>query len=222
MIMLRNPKFVAVGAACAMTITTAVAALGALPGHAASLCSNDGLTGVTAQLLTVTVSGTPTDVCELTFTSASTVTWRVPSDVNSVDVLIVGGGGAGGVAATSGDRGTDNGSGGGGGGGGEVTLVLDRTVTPGATLDIVAGEGGAGRDATNTQGNGLPGSASSFDNVSADGGLGGEGPIGRSPEGGASGSGKSGGYEGWENGTLFGTAFQTGGGGGGDTAAGGD
>lgn len=219
--LLNNPKFLAVGAACALTITTGMAALGALPGHAASLCSNDGLTGVTAQLLTVTVSGTPADVCELTFTSSSAVTWTVPDGVTSVDALLVGGGGAGGMAVTSGDGGTDNGSGG-GGGGGDVTLVTGKNVTKGDSLQVVAGAGGAGRDTSNTQGNGLPGSATSLGSDSAAGGLGGEGAIGKGPEGGASGSGNRGGYESYVPSTRFGTTAATGGGGGGDTTVGTD
>lgn len=61
----------------------------------------------------------------------SSTTWTVPAGVKFVNVLIVGGGGGGGTI------------GGGGGGGGGVVFVANYPVTPGASVSIVVGAGGA-------------------------------------------------------------------------------
>ena len=102
-----------------------------------------------------------------TFTNVGTFTWTAPSNVTSVEYLIVGGGGGGGAAY-------DTGSAGGGGGG----LVLTGTisVTPGTSYSIVIGAGGNGGNAT-TDGtyrqeyNGEDGSSSSFSTIIALGGV---------------------------------------------------
>jgi len=69
------------------------------------------------------------------FTTVGSTTWTVPTNVTSVEYLVVGGGGGSGGAF-------DN-SGGGGGGGGMV-LTGTITVVPGTTYDVVVGDGGAG------------------------------------------------------------------------------
>ena len=116
-----------------------------------------------------TVDNTVDTYIPNTFTNVGTFTWTAPSNVTSVEYLIVGGGGGGGAAY-------DTGSAGGGGGG----LVLTGTisVTPGTSYSIVIGAGGNGGDAT-TDGtyrqeyNGEDGSSSSFSTIIALGGGGG-------------------------------------------------
>lgn len=78
-----------------------------------------------AQVLTSTTYSTP-----------GTVDWVVPACVTSITVKAWGGGGAG-AGATSTDR-----NGGGGGGGAYCTFT--ETVTPGETIRITVGAGGAG------------------------------------------------------------------------------
>jgi len=116
-----------------------------------------------------TVDNTVDTYMPNTFTNVGTFTWIAPSNVTSVEYLIVGGGGGGGAAY-------DTGSAGGGGGG----LVLTGTisVTPGTSYSIVIGAGGNGGNAT-TDGtyrqeyNGEDGSSSSFSTITALGGGGG-------------------------------------------------
>lgn len=69
------------------------------------------------------------------FTSTGTCEWTVPAGVTQVDYLVVGGGGGGGSWV-----------GGGGGGGGVVEGT--SAVTPGDSLSIVVGAGGAGTSST--------------------------------------------------------------------------
>ena len=97
-----------------------------------------------------------------TFTSSGTFT--VPSGLTSVDVLVVAGGGAG----------TSQHSGGGGAGG--LIYRPGFTVTPGATVTVTVGNGGAGTDdgapsPTGTRGN--SGQDSVFGTLTAKGGGGG-------------------------------------------------
>ena len=105
--------------------------------------------------------------------TSTTETWTVPipDGVTSVEYLVVGGGGGGGTAG--------NARGGGGGGAGGF-LSDELTVTPGASLSVTVGAGGAA---------GKPGSASFLGSVEAWGGG-----AGNSGEG-ASG----GGAQGWSN-----------------------
>lgn len=102
-------------------------------------------------------------------TAASTgCTWSVPAGVNSVRVLVVAGGGGGGGYLTSG-----------GGGGGGVLHEIGFSVTPGATLSVTVGKGGAtGTNAWNQPGNynnGANGDDSVFGSLTAVGGGGGGG-----------------------------------------------
>ena len=99
-----------------------------------------------------------------TFTSSGTFT--VPSGLTTVDVLVVAGGGAG----------TSQHSGGGGAGG--LIYRPGFTVTPGATVTVTVGNGGAGTDtgvsAAPTPGNrGNSGQDSVFGTLTAKGGGGG-------------------------------------------------
>jgi len=88
-------------------------------------------------------------------------TFRVPADVTSVDVLVVGGGGGGGGRQS-----------GGGGGAGGVNFQQGVAVTPGSDVTVTVGAGGLGRDAS-ALGQGLDGAGSAFGAVTAAGGGGG-------------------------------------------------
>jgi hypothetical protein len=73
--------------------------------------------------------------CVVTFATAGTTTWTVPTGVGSVRTLVVGaGGGAGG--------GGENWMYGRGGGGGAVVDTAATTVTAGASVNIIVGAGG--------------------------------------------------------------------------------
>jgi hypothetical protein len=75
----------------------------------------------------------------LSYTSPGSYSWTVPVGVTSLsEVVCIGGGGSGAKDPT----GDDHGSGGGGGG---YAWTSDVPVTPGATLTIVVGSGGATR-----------------------------------------------------------------------------
>ena len=67
----------------------------------------------------------------LTNTGTGTFTWTVPTNVTSIDVILIGGGGGGG---------TNNG---GGGGGGSLTYANNITVTPGTVFNLNTGAGGS-------------------------------------------------------------------------------
>lgn len=115
------------------------------------------------------------------FTIAGAQTFVVPDGVTQVELLVVGGGGGGAQA----------GSGGGGGSGGEVLYWPSVPVTPGASINVIVGTGGAGR--TGTTGSGTIGGASSFNTTySARAGGGGAGGAGARPTGGAFGGGGQG------------------------------
>ena len=93
------------------------------------------LTGSPAQAFpscgTVTTVGSATVV---TFTTPGTCTWVVPDGVTVLSqVLVVGGGGAGGRDV------------GGGGDAGGVVQLTNQTVTPGESLTVVVGAGGASK-----------------------------------------------------------------------------
>ncbi|SOD18976.1 glycine-rich domain-containing protein [Pedobacter xixiisoli] len=117
----------------------------------------------------------------LTFTNTnSSFNWTVPSNVSSVNYLVVGGGGGGGGAF-------DSGAAGGGGGGQVKTGTL--SVTSGSTINVTVGSAGAGgaadRNASPQEYNGVDGGNSYFDTIIANGGTGGI----RSRGGGASAGG---------------------------------
>lgn len=75
----------------------------------------------------------------------ATLSWKAPSDVSSVRLLVVGGGGAGGGKyddTTKEPKKVKDGGYGGGGGGG-FTEIAATDVVSGTTYDIVVGKGGA-------------------------------------------------------------------------------
>ena len=108
------------------------------------------------------------------FTSSGT--FSVPTGVTAVDVLVVGGGGGGG---------SDNGGGGGGGG---LIYRPGFTVTPGGTITVTVGDGGAPNGADNHPV--VPGQNSVFGTLTAQGGGG--GGTGTSCQGAQGGSGGGG------------------------------
>jgi len=94
------------------------------------------------------------------FTSVGTTSWTAPSNVTSINYLVVGGGGGGGGAY-------DNAGAGGGGGGMVRTGTL--SVTPATPYSITVGDGGLGgtadRNLTPPEYSGEPGENSSFDTI---------------------------------------------------------
>lgn len=94
---------------------------------------------------------------------ATTTTWVVPPNVYSVSIMAIGGGG-GGVYSTSG---------GSGGSGGDLRWIETVSVTPGETLDVVVGAGGAKGTTTGTAGGESYVARSGTRLVSAAGGAGG-------------------------------------------------
>jgi hypothetical protein len=122
------------------------------------------------------------------FTSSGT--FAVPSGVsNLIELLVVAGGGSGG------QRGGGCGTGGGGAGG--LVYIPNATVTPGGTIAVTIGDGGAagganGQDTT-FGGPGNPGLHPSVGVITAKGGGGGGGPSGPHQNDGGSGNGGAGG-----------------------------
>jgi len=112
--------------------------------------------GTTAQRTTVTST-------VQSFTATGPGTFTVPSGVRTVDVLIVGGGGGG-----------ANSLGGGGGAGGFVE-GRNLPVTPGSSIPVVVGAGGAAAPAAPQYIPGSPGQNSSFGTIVAYGGGAGAG-----------------------------------------------
>jgi hypothetical protein len=104
----------------------------------------------------------------------SSTTWTVPTGITKCAVYIVGGGGGGGGGAAFVDN--RNVGGGSGGSGGSVGIDPFFTVTPGASITVTIGGGGAGGAAvtatsSNNSGNdGVNGTTSSFGSLSAQGG----------------------------------------------------
>ena len=96
--------------------------------------------------ITVTTNGVPSDNSVMTlkvvpgvdFTQPGSYTWTVPQNVSSITVVAIGGGGGGAIDLRLSLRGSSPAS---GGSGGQVTATL--TVTPGETLNLVVGGGGA-------------------------------------------------------------------------------
>ena len=113
-------------------------------------------------------------------------TWSVPSGVTSLRVLVVAGGGGGGGYLTSG-----------GGGGGGVIHEVGATVTPGDSVNVLVGKGGAGGtnawNQPNNYNNGFNGNNSSFGSLVAIGGGGGGGGGSNSQYGNPGSAGGSGG-----------------------------
>lgn len=115
---------------------------------------------------------------------SSSQTWTVPSDVTSVEVLVVGGGGGGGTSTNFGNGGS------GGGGGGGIVHETAYAVTPGAGVSVVVGSGGSPGSSGNNSGQN--GQNSSFDSLVALGGGGGIGGNGQGNSGGSGGGGRGG------------------------------
>lgn len=118
--------------------------------------------------------------------SSTGCTWTVPAGVTSVRLLVVAGGGGGGGYLTSG-----------GGGGGGVIQEVGFVVSPGASVSVTVGKGGAaGTNAWNQPGNynnGVNGNDSVFGSLTAIGGGGGGGGGTNSQIGNAGSVGGSGG-----------------------------
>lgn len=102
------------------------------------------------------------------FKNVGTTTWTVPSNVNTIEYLIVAGGGSGG-------GGYDTGAGGGGGAGQVKTGFLN--VLSGTTYNVTVGDGGPASITDYINGpketNGNTGGNSSFGNIISYGGFGG-------------------------------------------------
>lgn len=110
----------------------------------------------------------------LSFTATGSSTWTVPTNLTSVNILVVGGGGAGG-----------NNKGGGGGGGG-VVVHSAFPVTPAGSISYTVGAGGSGGNTTNpfmpgTDIAGKNGNNSTFSTLTALGGGGGSSDYDNAP-----------------------------------------
>jgi len=150
--------------------------------------------------------------------------WVVPANVYSVDLVLVGGGSSGSGGSSSGSGGVYGG--GRGGNGGEIKYYNNIKVTPGQSIPIIIGAGGAGVSGTN---DGNAGGATQFlnSNIFSNGGI--------APSKGVGGTngypGTGGeyilplligmGYGGGGGGTASSTSSVGGGGGGGGSSAGG-
>ena len=135
--------------------------------------AKDANSNVSDRQFTLTVNAPQTQ----SFTSSGT--FSVPSGLSSVDVLVVAGG-AGGAKS--------DGNGGGGGGAGGLIFRPGFTVTPGGTISVTVGDGGAATT------NGTPsGSDSVFGTLTAKGGgAGGKHNNPGSPGGSGGGAGRDG------------------------------
>jgi len=113
------------------------------------------------------------------FTSSGTFT--VPTGVSAAKITVVGGGGGGGSKTGSGTYG-----GCGGGGGGGVAVLYTTGLTPGASVSVTVGSGGAAATAGGTSSfgafcsatGGAAGANSTSSGVNGDGGAGGAGSSG--------------------------------------------
>jgi len=121
--------------------------------------ATDSASNTTSRAFSITVN----NVLFQTFTSSGTFT--VPTGVSSVDLLVVAGGGGGGN------------DGGGGGAGGGLVFIPGYTVTPGGTVAVTVGCGGAGSQGSGPQieKRGSTGQDSAFGTITAKGGGGGGG-----------------------------------------------
>ena len=123
---------------------------------------------------------------EQTFTTTGTTSWTVTTGVTEVSAVVIGAGGGGAAGDSGGYQDEEGGCGGGGGGLAYGTFP----VTPGETLTIVVGSGGAGGSAP--AGAGTNGGASQIkrgSTVLLQGGGGGRGTHGIPGTGGSGGTG---------------------------------
>jgi hypothetical protein len=81
----------------------------------------------------------------LTFTQPGSLTYNCPTEINNVQIFVIGGGGGGG-GGLGGNGSAGSARGGGGGGGGEIIYLTSQTInnTPGLILITNIGSGGAG------------------------------------------------------------------------------
>ena len=185
--------------------------------------NTSGTSAATFSLAATFTPCSPTSVISggftvLTFLAGAACGWTVPEGVTSAEVLVVGGGGGG-------NRGVCGVNYGAGAGGGGVSLST-RSLTPGNSISIIVGAGGAAalincngtRISDNAAGftpdSGTNGGSSTFDTVSVNGGV---APDRASTTGGASGNSIAGGTIG-SSGTSCGTHSNNCGAGGGGGA----
>jgi hypothetical protein len=109
---------------------------------------------------TITPTNTPLLIVQ-SFTSVGTTSWTAPSNVTTVEYLIVGGGGGAG-------NGFDNAGGGGGGAG--MVLSGTTSVTPGDSYTVTVGGGGTGGANERVNNPGTSGDNSVFGSITALGG----------------------------------------------------
>lgn len=160
-----------------------------------------------------TSTSTTSTVTPTTIIYTSSGTFSVPSGVDSIDFIIVGGSGAGGNGGSASVSNVDKnhpsgcgGGGGGGGGSGYVTTATGISVTPGASLPVTVGLGGAVSGSCSGSPGGTGGTSSitvSGNVYSASGGTGG-GRGGDAPSCTSGGAGNSGG-SGYSSGGSGGT-----------------
>ncbi|MEI6565274.1 MAG: tail fiber domain-containing protein [Verrucomicrobiota bacterium] len=159
------------------------------------------------------VVGGTTSVQTYTRTTAGSYTFTAPNDVSSVQVELWGGGGGGGSSNSTGTL-----HAGGGGGGGEYSIAT-ISVTPGATYNVVVGDGGTAV-VNAAGGNGVD---STFNTTTVIAKGGGGGGLGNSTTYGAAGAAGTGGtgdtkYAGGA-GKIGGANYGGGGGGSGGTSS---
>lgn len=153
----------------------------------------------------------------LKYTGVGSTTWVAPTNVTSVDYLVVGGGGGG-----------AGGLGGGGGGAGGFLTATGYTVIPGNSYTITVGAGGNGTNGDDLKG--ASGGNSVFATITANGGGGGGDLNGAGVNGGSGGgSGRDAnsagggiGSQGHNGGNTPGSTWSSGSGGGGASQTGGN
>ena len=133
--------------------------------------TNPGLDSGNAIVDTTTVPGQTI----LKYQTTGNSTFKAPSGVTNVQVLVVGGGGGAGAGES-----LSGGDGGGGAGAGEYVYQSSASVTPGAATTVTVGGGGTGSttkqpDGGTTAQNGTSGGNSLFGSLTARGGGGGGG-----------------------------------------------
>ena len=172
---------------CSYTVVFSTQATITATGTNASICNQnvENGTGVTAERLN--------NYCIVTFKNVGTTNWTTPSNVSSVEVMVVGGGGAGGGENWAG-----------GGGAGSV-VYGNKNVSSGSNYSVTVGAGGLGQ--TNFNGPGGSGGSSTFWDWTANGGGGGASTGWSKTYVAAGVSGGSGGGSGEDNSTPSGGSF---------------